>query len=350
VTAGGAAAPRACSGCGTELPAAFLACPSCGRLVHGERLKGLAASAEAATREGNTREALTRWREALELLPVGSGQHARILATVQGLSAALDAAAPAGGAIGGGATSDAPARPKRGPLYAALAAVGALLLKFKFVLIFLLAKGKLLLAGLFQAKTMLSMVIAVGVYAAAYGWRFAVGLIVSIYVHEMGHVERLRHYGIKATAPMFIPGFGAFVRLKQYPATAREDARVGLAGPLWGAAAAVVFLALGKYTGHGMAVAVGRVGAWINLFNLIPVWQLDGGRAFNALSRRQRTFAAAALWILTFMGIDGMVLMVALGATFRAAQKDAPQEADAATLLEYMSLVLILVAVMVLGR
>jgi Zn-dependent protease len=266
---------------------------------------------------------------------------------VRALSATVDeTAAPVAGAK---AEAAAP-KTKRGKLYAGLTALGALLLKFKYAILFLLAKGKLLIGGLFQAKTMLTMVLAVGVYAAAYGWKFAVGLIASIYVHEMGHVERLRHYGIRATAPMFIPGFGAFVRLKQYPASPREDARIGLAGPLWGAAAALAFLLLGKLGGHPGAVAIGRVGAWINLFNLVPLWQLDGGRAFNALSRKQRGLLAAMLWVLSFMGVDGMVFLLALGATFRAAPRQAPQEGDAVAFLEYTGLVLVLVVIVALGH
>jgi Zn-dependent protease len=193
-------------------------------------------------------------------------------------------------------------------------------------------------------------VIAVGVYAMAFGWKFAVGLIASIYVHEMGHVERLRHYGIKATAPMFIPGFGAFVRLKQYPATPREDAQIGLAGPLWGAGAALAFLLIGKYSGHGGAVAIARVGAWINLFNLVPVWQLDGGRAFNAFSRQQRVLTTVLLWALALMHIDGMLWLLALGATFRAAPKNAPAEGHAFSFIEYTSLVLLLVGIMLVAR
>src|SRR3989454_12639768 len=78
------------------------------------------------------------------------------------------------------------------------------------------------------------MLLSAGVYWAAWGWKFALGVVLSIYVHEMGHVQALQRYGIKATAPMFIPGVGAVVRLKQYPASPREDARVGLAGPLGG--------------------------------------------------------------------------------------------------------------------
>jgi Zn-dependent protease len=343
VSAGGAPPARACVGCGTELPPSFVACPSCGRLVHSEQLKALAAAAEAATAAGDARAAVTRWREALVLLPPGSGQHARIEAIVQSLSAALDGP-------GSAAPADASPPKKRGPLYAALAAVGAVVLKFKVAIVFILAKGKLLLAGLFQAKTMLSMVLAAGVYAMAFGWKFAVGLIASIYVHEMGHVERLRHYGIPATAPMFIPGFGAFVRLKQRPMSVREDASIGLAGPLWGAAAALVFLLVGRYGGSKLAMAIAHVGAWINLFNLVPVWQLDGGRAFNALSRPQRVLTTVLLWVLAFMPIDGMMMLLAIGATFRAATQKGPEEGDAGTFIEYTSLVLFLVGILLIAR
>ena len=136
-----------------------------------------------------------------------------------------------------------------------------MLMKFKWVLLFLLTKAKVLLIGLTQAKTFLSMAIALGVYATIYGWQFALGLVVSIYIHEMGHVVWLRRYGIPATAPMFIPGLGAFVRLKAHPATAGEDARVGLAGPVWGAVAAVLALALGVAFGRPILFAIARVGA-----------------------------------------------------------------------------------------
>src|SRR5439155_143942 len=83
------------------------------------------------------------------------------------------------------------------------------------------------LLGLTKASTLFTMLLSAGVYWAAWGWKFALGVVLSIYVHEMGHVQALQRYGIKATAPMFIPGVGAVVRLKQYPASPR-DARVGL--------------------------------------------------------------------------------------------------------------------------
>ncbi len=355
MSANAASPPPRCSACGTELPTAFLACPSCGTLVHAGALKELAAAAEDATRAGDKRGALLKWREALALLPTSTKQHTHVRGLVAALSAEVDAL-PLGGAP---ATATAPAQAqrvdgappprKRGPIYTALAAVGAMLLKFKFAIFFVLAKGKLLLAGLFQAKTFLSMAIAVGAYTMLFGWKFAVGLIASIYVHEMGHVERLRHYGIKASAPMFIPGFGAYVRLKQYPASPREDARVGLAGPLWGAFAALAFLVIGRHFHYNLAIAIARVGAWINLFNLTPVWQLDGGRAFNALARRQRMLVAGLLWILALMGVDSMLFILAIGASFRAAKKDAPEEGDNGAFLQYTGIVLALVAIMMIA-
>src|SRR6202140_3907391 len=108
--------------------------------------------------------------------------------------------------------------------------IGALLLKFKTLGLVILTKGKLVLLGLTKLNTLLSMLVSIGFYWALYGWKFGLGFVLSIYVHEMGHVMALARYGIPASPPMLIPGFGAFVRLKAYPALPGEDARVGLAG------------------------------------------------------------------------------------------------------------------------
>ena len=359
------AAVRICADCGSELAPTFLACPRCGRLVHGERLKALAADGDGAERAGELARALGIWRQALALLPVGSGQHTRINEKVQALSAQVPA--PAAGFAGvalaapGAAAAPAGANPPRTgwrKWAAGAGAFGVMLMKFKWVLLFLLTKAKVLLIGLTQAKTFLSMAIALGVYATIYGWQFALGLVVSIYIHEMGHVVWLRRYGIPATAPMFIPGLGAFVRLKAHPATAGEDARVGLAGPVWGAAAAVLALALGVAFGRPILFAIARVGAWINVFNLLPVWQLDGGRGFAALSRRQRGMVAAVAWALALAGVDSMYFLVAIAATFRAASTGrtstgaaspgaAPERGDNNIFLTYVGLLAGLAAIMV---
>jgi Zn-dependent protease len=138
---------------------------------------------------------------------------------------------------------------------------------------------------------------------------------------------------------MFIPGVGAFVRLKQQPATPQEDARVGLAGPLWGAAAALGFLGVGLAAGWPSWLAIARVGAWINLFNMLPIWQLDGGRAFVALSRRQRGLIAGALWAMALLGGDGLIFVLAIVATARAfTATQAPREGDRGVFWSYLVL------------
>lgn len=339
-TAGAVVSPRVCAECNAQVSPALLACPSCGRLVHAEELKKLAAEAVGAENAGDSAGALASWRQVLDLLPSGSTQHARVLAKVQAGSARLPAAP--------GGSRPKPAGSGRSKGLASLGALGVLAAKFKWIILLILGKGKLLLVGLAQAKTFLSMAIALGVYTMLYGWKFALGLIASIYVHEMGHVAWLRHYGIAATAPMFIPGFGAFVRLKQHPATVGEDARVGLAGPIWGAAAAVVFLALGAATGSPLLLSIARIGAWINLFNLIPVWQLDGGRGFAALSRGQRALTAGLLWALALSGVDGVLYLLAIGATYRAAGKTgATRVGDRPVLATYLALCVGLTLLMV---
>ena len=346
---------RACASCGSELPLSLLACPGCGGLVHAEALRGLAAEAARAEQQNDMPGALMAWRRALELLPASSGQHRRVFARVQELSAqvpahvagmptargtATNGASPAATPSGGAAAPAAPPRTGWRKWLGGLSAIGVLLAKMKWVLLFLLAKGKALLIGLTQIKTVVSMAIAVGVYTMAFGWRFALGLVLSIYVHEMGHVVWLRRYGIPASAPMFVPGFGAFVRLKQRPATAAEDARVGLAGPVWGAGAAVVALVLGHALEVPILSAIARVGAWINLFNLLPIWQLDGGRGFVALSRRQRAFVAAVLWLLALSMHEGMLYILAIAASFRAASATgAPERGDRAIFWTYVALV-----------
>jgi Zn-dependent protease len=174
--------------------------------------------------------------------------------------------------------------------------------KFKFLAIVVFSKAKLLLLGLTKASTFLSMFAMVGVYWTAFGFWFALGLVLSIYVHEMGHVAALTRYGVPATAPLFIPGLGAVIRLKQGFTDPRQDARVGLAGPIWGLGAAVICALVFVATQQKVWAALAQFGALINLFNLMPIWQLDGGRAFRSMNRPQRWLAAtsvATAWAIT---------------------------------------------------
>jgi Zn-dependent protease len=286
-----------CPGCGTRLGPAFLACPNCLRLVHADRLKRLAADAEAADARGLGSDALAAWREARDLLPPGSRQRDAVEKRIEQL-----AATP------GTSRAASAARPRSA--WGWVVGAGALLA----------GKAKLLLAGLTKAGTLLSMLAAFGVYWAAWGWRFAAGFVASIFVHEMGHVAALKQLGIRATAPMFIPGVGAVVRFQQDMSPAHE-ARVGLAGPLWGAAAAVVALGVAVVARSPVWAAIAHVGAWVNLFNLLPVVPLDGGRGFRGLDRGLRLATLpviAGTWYVTGEGLLLLVLVLALVRTREA--------------------------------
>lgn len=337
--------------CGTELPPELLACPGCRRLVHAAALKERVAAADGLEAEGDVRGALGELREALELLPAGSRQHALVGDRVARLSDRIDSGVPAVPSPVPEGVTAAPESPEPGrwgvawKVGSAAGAIGLLVWKFKFVVVFLATKAKLLVLGLSKSTTLLSMILSLGVYWSLWGWRFALGLVLSIYVHEMGHISALRRFGIRATAPMFIPGLGAMVRMKQYPHTVREDARVGLAGPIWGLGAAIAVLVAYAVTRHPLLAAVASVGAWINLFNLVPFWTLDGGRGFRALSRGQRWIVVAVIAAVFAVSQEGMLALLGIAAIVQAFGSGAPNLGDRRTLLEYTALVVCLSAV-----
>jgi len=321
-----------CPQCGTQLAPGLLACPACGWLLHAERLKALAAEAERLTRAGDLRGALTTWRAAVDLLPPDSKQHATISSRIAQLSSAVDSQTGV----------RAPAKPAWAGKAGVIGAAGLILWKFKFLFALVLTKGKLLLLGLTKAGTLFSMLLSFGVYLQFLGWKLAAGLILSIYIHEMGHVAMLRHFGIPATAPMFIPGVGAFIRTKYYPKDIVADARVGLAGPIWGLGAALIAHGLFLVTRAPLWSVIAFYGALLNLFNLIPVWQLDGAHGFRALTRTQRWWAVGAIgaaWVLTHQGLLVVLLLVAAWAAWKG---DAPERGDQRALVEYVLLILIL--------
>jgi Zn-dependent protease len=191
----------------------------------------------------------------------------------------------------------APVRNLRKRIASALAAIAALFAKFfaaiKGVLV-LLPKAKVL-------TTAGTALVSVAAYALFWGWTFAVGLVVLLFVHEMGHVIQLRREGVKASAPMFIPLFGAVVMMKSMPDDALAEARVGLAGPVLGTIGAGVCLAIAEATNSDMLRALAYIGFFLNLINLIPVVPFDGGRAM----------AAMAPW-LWFVGLGALVALLLL--------------------------------------
>ena len=314
----------------------MLVCPKCHRLVHAEDLKRLAAEAERSEQANDLTGALSKWREALEFLPRDSRQHQTISEKVAALSAWVDSGAlpPSGKSRPSPSQAAAAKKTRLGKAWAwTVAAV-----------VLLLTKGKLLLLGLTKAGTLWTMVLAFGVYWTIWGWKFAAGLVVSIYIHEMGHVVALSRFGIKASMPMFIPGFGALIRMKQHPASPREDARVGLAGPLWGLGAALAAYGIYELTGAPIWAAISQVGAWINLFNLLPIPPLDGGRGFRSLSRGQRWIVVAAMAGMWAVTKEGLLVLLVIVAAWRALSEKTKVEPDQKGLLQYTLLVVTLSA------
>jgi Zn-dependent protease len=183
-------------------------------------------------------------------------------------------------------------------------ALGVLLAKFKSVLL-LLPKLKIL-------STSGTMLVSVAAYALIWGWRFAAGFVALLFVHEMGHVIQLRREGIKASAPLFIPFLGAFVGMKQLPDNAAAEARVGLAGPVLGSIGCLVPLALYEASGNEFWKALAFTGFLINLFNLLPVLPLDGGRAMAALSPWMWVIGFALLVAATFAFPSPIMLLILL--------------------------------------
>jgi len=184
----------------------------------------------------------------------------------------------------------------RGDRKRGLAAIGVAILAF-------LAKAKSLLLLLPKLKlltTFGSMLVSIAAYALLFGFPFAVGFVLLLLLHEMGHVFQLRREGVKASAPMFIPFLGAVISAKSMGKDAAAEARVGLAGPILGTIATLVPLAIWLATGSDFWRALAYIGFVINLFNLLPVVPLDGGRAMAALS--------PAVWLVGLAALVGLVI------------------------------------------
>ena len=188
---------RRCARCGTELAAQALACPRCSTLVHRERLQELANLAENAATAGDAAAARAHWIDALGLVPIHAEQHQQISARIAALAAAPDAPAPAS------TTTERQSWWK--PFAGGAVAIAVLVI----------SKLKFLLLGLTKMSTLLSCS-GSSACIGRFAWPLAVGIAASIYVHEMGHVAMLRGLGINASAPLFIPGVGALVMLKQH--------------------------------------------------------------------------------------------------------------------------------------
>lgn len=152
--------------------------------------------------------------------------------------------------------------------------------------------------------------VSVAAYSLFWGWEFAAGFVVLLFIHEMGHVIALRREGIRASAPMFIPFMGALITARSLGENALAEARVGLAGPILGSLAAALVALAGALTGSDMLLALAYVGFLINLFNLLPIVPLDGGRAMAAMAPWMWFLGFGALLVMVFALPPNPILMI----------------------------------------
>jgi Zn-dependent protease len=293
--------------CRTELAPDLLACPVCAALVHADELKRLATAADAATRSGSARAARDEWQKALTLLPPKSQQYTAVQSRITQLTRQIE---------GDGTRAESSPRSDQPWWWRTLAAFGA-------VALLLGTKLKFLLLGLTKLSTFASMFAFFGVYWSIYGWPLALGIVVSIYIHEMGHVAMLRRLGIAAGAPLFIPGMGAVVMLKQHITDPLVDAKIGLAGPVWGLGAGLAAAGVYLLTGAPIWFAIAQITGFLNLFNLTPIWQLDGSRGMHVLSRSERWTVVGAIAVALLLTEQRLLFIVGAVAVWRALQRDA---------------------------
>src|SRR5215217_2354499 len=200
------------------------------------------------------------------------------------------------------------ARRLLGPLFV----IGVAALKFGAKLKALL----LLLPKLKVLTTSASMLVSVAAYAVIWGWKFAVGFVALLFIHEMGHVIQMKREGVTVSGMLFIPFLGAAVGARSMGGNALAEARIGLAGPVLGTLGTAVLLPLADAGDSDFLRALAFTGFFLNLFNLVPVVPLDGGRAMAAMAPWMWFAGLAAMVVLVFAFPNPIILLILLFAAF----------------------------------
>jgi Zn-dependent protease len=195
-------------------------------------------------------------------------------------------------------------------LWAPIAAVAFALWKFKFVFAAVLKLKFFTTAG--------SMLVSIGAYALIWGIPFAFGFVLLLFVHELGHALEAKRQGLKVSAPVFIPFLGAAILLKEQPLDVWREFKVAAAGPILGSLGAVGVLGIYAATGRDFWLALAFIGFFLNLFNLAPVWQLDGGRMVSAIHPGLWIPGLAAMAVLLWFFPSPILIIVLLLGAFQA--------------------------------
>jgi Zn-dependent protease len=274
-------------------------CPNCRKFTHARDLDALASRARNASATGQLAAAREFWVAALGLLPPESSEHRAVQREIEKLDARLS-------------PKRAPTDWKKrlGPLGVAIAAV----LKYKSALLLLLAKGKFFI----------SILLFLGLYWARFGWWFAFGITASVLLHEMGHYFMVRRFGFSAELPMFLPGFGAFVKWNGANVDSGVRAQISLAGPLFGFFSGLLFYGAFLSTGQLVWLALAQIAGWINLLNMIPVFIFDGASAMNALGAQARLAVLLVSLVMFFTLHESLFLFVAIATGYRLIKRDFP--------------------------
>ena len=194
--------------------------------------------------------------------------------------------------------------PRLKKAFVPLGILGVLLVKFKALLIPALKFFPVLL------KTGGTMLLTIWFYAQTWGWWYALGFVLLIFVHECGHLLAARRIGLKVGAPVFIPFMGALIALKEAPPNAWIEAQVGIGGPLLGTAGAAACDGLYLATGNPLFRALAFSGFFLNLFNLAPIGFLDGGRIVTALSPWLWLVGLVVVGALLFAHFNFLLLLI----------------------------------------
>ena len=262
------------------------------------------------SRAGSRRPGVLERRLALVRGQLGRGREGRCH---NGAVSEQHTPAPGGsvGCPGAAASSRPPRRPepsaprKRG-LGGGVLLAGALIFKFGAKLKALL----LLLPKLKLFTTSASMLVSIAAYSLIWGWTFALGFVLLLLVHEMGHVIQLRREGVEP-APAVHPPWAPSSAPSRWAATPWPR-RVGLAGPVLGSLGAAALGPVALATDNDFWFALAFTGFFLNLFNLLPVVPLDGGRAFAAMAPWMWFVGLFAVVVLCFVAPNPILLLIAL--------------------------------------
>jgi len=274
-----------------------LVCDRCHALVHAEEVERRAALARSLEAQSLLVKARECWLSILSLLPYDSQQAAWIRDHAQQLESAAPAAQ----------RPEAPGGTKNpwAKRLAPLAPIAVLLSKLKGLLFLL------------KLQFLFSFATFIGLYWALWGPKFGIGFAVLVLIHEMGHYIDIKRRGLPANMPVFFPGLGAYVRWQAMGVSLETRAAISLAGPLAGALASAVCALLWYQTGDMLWAGLARVGAWLNVLNLIPVWIFDGAQAAHALRKSETLLLLLVAVALGYVIAEPLFYFVAAGSLWR---------------------------------